>query len=111
MVMRLVQQLGIDIQQVVRPDAKLILDLEQRTFNVFHVERASGSEFIPAQDFVRQHSIASVLGFGGLLPSGDMFAVVMFTKVPVSRQIADLFKPVALNVKLALLPFGEKVFS
>lgn len=111
MVLRLVQQLGIDVEQVVRPDARLMLDLEQRSFNVFHVERANGSEFIPAQDFVREHRIESVLGFGGLLPSGDMFAVVMFTKVPVTRHIADLFKPVALNVKLALLPFGDRVFS
>jgi hypothetical protein len=111
MVMQLVQQLGLELRQIVRPDAKLMLDLEQRTFNVFHVERASGSDFIPAQDFVREHSIASVLGFGGLLPSGDMFAIVMFTKVPVPRETADLFKPIALNVKLALLPFSEKVFS
>jgi hypothetical protein len=29
----------------------------------------------------------------------------------VSREIADLFKPIALNVKLALLPFGNRVFS
>jgi hypothetical protein len=111
MVMQLVQQLGIDVRLVVRPESKLMLDMEQKTFNVFHVERALGSPFIPAQDFVRSHSIASVLGFGGLLPSGDMFAIVMFTKVSVSREIADLFKPIALNVKLALLPFGNRVFS
>jgi hypothetical protein len=113
MILQLVRQLGLEVSQVVRPQPALILELDQATFNVFFVERARGSEHIPAQDnFVIPYAIQSVLGFGGMLPSGDMFAVIAFSKVALSRATADLFKTMALNVKLALLPFTHSaVFS
>lgn len=112
MVSNLIRQLGLPVGVVVRPDPDLLLDLEQRTYNVFHVPEALGSPFIPAQqDFVVPRGIRSVLGFGGLLPSGEMFAVIIFFKVPVSREAADLFKALSLNVKMALLPFDHRVFA
>jgi len=51
--------------------------------------------------------IRSVIGFGGMLPSGNLFAVILFTKVPIPRETADLFRPLALSVKLAILPFDS----
>lgn len=111
MVAQLIHQLGLDAKAVVRPDAGLLVDSAERAFNVFHVLEASGSRYIPAQDFVTRHGIRSVLGFGGLLPGGDLFATIMFTKVPVSRESAELFKTVALSIKFKLLPFTDKVFS
>lgn len=112
MVSNLITQLGLPVRLVVRPDPNLLLDLEQRTFNVFHVPQALGSPFIPAQqDFVTPYGIRSVLGFGGLLPSGDMFAVILFFKVPVAAETANLFKALSLNVKMAVLPFDDQVFS
>ena len=66
MISRLIVQFGLDIADVVKPEAALLLELEQRTFNVFHVEEAAGSPFVPAQrDFVVPFGIRSVLGFGG----------------------------------------------
>lgn len=112
MVSNLIKQLGLPIGMVVRPDPKLLLDMEQRTYNIFHVPEALGSPYIPAQqDFVVPCGIRSVLGFGGLLPSGEMFAVIIFFKVPVSREAADLFKALSLNVKMAVLPFDRRVFA
>jgi|GEM_PF-5222791 len=36
----------------------------------------------------------------------------MFSKVHISRETAELFKTLALNVKLVLLPFsGRRVFE
>jgi hypothetical protein len=76
------------------------------------VPEALGNPYIPAQrDFIIPYGIRSILGFGGLLPSGDMFAVPMFFKVPVSREVADLFRPLSLNVKVAILPFESTVFA
>jgi hypothetical protein len=73
---------------------------------VFHVAEALGSPFVPAQDpFVKRHGVRSVLGFGGMLPTGDLFTVILFTRVPVPRATAELFKPLALSTKLAILPF------
>jgi hypothetical protein len=52
--------------------------------------------------------VKSVLGFGGLLPNGELFAAVLFCRVPVPRNVADLFRTLALNLKLSLLPFVGK---
>jgi hypothetical protein len=111
MIAQLVSQLGVSVASVVRPDSSIMVVSTESTFNVFHVPEAHGSPYIPAQDFVERHRIRSVIGFGGLFPNGDLFALIMFTKVPVSPEVAELFKPVALSVKVKLLPYAEKVFS
>ena len=109
MILQLVRQLGLEASHVVKPRPDLLLELDQQTYNVFFVERALGSEHIPAQDsFVIPRGVQSVIGFGGVLPNGDMFAVIAFTTVAVTRPVADLFKTLALNVKLALLPGVNK---
>ncbi|NEO58217.1 MAG: HAMP domain-containing histidine kinase [Okeania sp. SIO3B5] len=113
MISRLIQQLGLDPGQVLEEDPNLLADLEQKMYNVFYVADAFGSPYIPAQkSFVIPFNIKSVIGFGGLLPSGNMFVVLMFLKVKVPRETIDLLKPLALSVKIALLPFDRgKIFS
>ncbi|NEQ71979.1 MAG: HAMP domain-containing histidine kinase [Okeania sp. SIO2C9] len=113
MISRLIQQLGLDPGQVVETDLNLLADLEQKMYNVFYVADALGSPYIPGQkSFVIPFNIKSVIGFGGLLPSGNIFVVLMFLKVKVPRETIDLLKPLALSVKMALLPFDQgKIFS
>ena len=62
----------------------------------------------PGSSFVVPYAIESVLGFGGLLATGDLFAVIMFSKVPIPPDVADQFRVVALNLKVAILPFARK---
>ena len=103
---QLVRQLGGGLGSASPCKSGLLVDQEPDTFNVFHVADAVGSACIPAQaDFVARHGVRSVLGFGGLLPGHDLFAVILFSRVPISRSTAELFRPLALCVKLALLPF------
>lgn len=110
MIAQLVTQLGLDVGSVLQPDPAMIVDLAQRTYNVFHVPEASGSAYIPAQrEFVEPYGIRSVLGFGGMLPSGNLFATILFSKYSIGRETADLFANVALGVKLAVLPFDGGV--
>jgi PAS domain S-box-containing protein len=104
MIASLIHQMGLEIEAALYPNPQLLLDSDQHAFNVFHVEHAPGDPSIPAQGFVSQFNIQSVLGFGGLLPSGDLFAVILFSKVPIRRETAALFRTIALAVKLALLP-------
>jgi hypothetical protein len=113
MIARLVQQFGLATRAVVEPGPDLLVAAAQPTYNVFHVAEARGSPYVPSQaDFVEPFGIRSVVGFGGLLPAGQLFAVILFAKVPVSRDTAELFKPLALSVKLAVLPFaGGPVFN
>lgn len=112
MVAQLLVQLGFDVADVVSADPLLMLDKEQSTFNVFHVVEAAGSPFIPAQEFVSTYQIRSVVGFGGTLPDGELFAVIMFARVSVTRETAEMFKPLALACKVALMHAGaEKLYS
>lgn len=105
MVSQLIQQFGLDISQVIHPGPGIMLDADQQNYNVFHVPEAPGSAFVPAQDFVRESGVRSVLGFGGLFASGDLFAVILFSRVHIPRETAEMFRTLALGVKLALLPF------
>ena len=113
MIARLINQFGLEVGSVLRPDPTLIGDLSQKTFNTFYVPEAVGSPYIPAQDdFVIPYGIKSVLGFGGVLSSGELFVVIMFSKASIPGQTADGFKNLAPNVKAAVEPFvGNKVFA
>lgn len=107
MIAQLIAEMGLQVAEVLAPSSSFLLESEKRAFNVFHVPVARDSRYVPGQDFVRNHGIASVLGFGGLLPTGDLFALILFAKVPIARAVAELFRTVALNAKLALLPFAR----
>jgi PAS domain S-box-containing protein len=106
MVSQLLQQLGVDLTSKTQPKSDLPVDQTEHTLDVFHVPEAKGSPFLPAQEeFVIPFGIESVLGFGGVLPSKEFFTVILFSKQKISRETAELFKPLAKSVTLALLPF------
>jgi two-component system NtrC family sensor kinase len=113
MIAQLIRQFGLEASSLIKPDSSLLVDLQQKTYNVFHVADAKGSPYIPAQqDFVVPLGIKSVVGFGGVLASGNLFAVILFCKVGVPRAAADNFKSLALDVKTAVQPLeGKSVFS
>ena len=112
MISNLLQQLGVEVDVLLNPNSGLLVDSRPSSFNVFYVPEALQSPNIPAQEhFVKPLGIRSVLGFGGMLPSGDIFAVILFSRVQIPRETAELFRTLALNVKLAALPFQEAVFQ
>jgi len=113
MIRQLVQQMGLEVNTILQPDPAVVLDMAQRTFNVFLISEAAGSVYVPAQDdFVIPFGVRSVIGFGGVLPSGNLFIIIMFSKDPVPRETADMFKSLALSVKVALLSFdGKTIFT
>lgn len=103
MIAGLIKALGLEIADIVTPSVSLLRDTEGKTYNVFYVGKALGSPLIPAQaDFVRPYGINSVIGFGGILPTGELFAIVMFSRVSVSEEVATRFRNVALDVKAVL---------
>jgi hypothetical protein len=112
MIARLISQFGLEIDAVIRPDPNLLADLERRTYNAFYVPEAVGSPYIPAQkEFVLAYRVQSVLGFGGILGPGDLYAVIMFSKVAIDRKTCELFSTIALDLKLSLQPFVRNVFA
>jgi two-component system NtrC family sensor kinase len=105
MIAQLIKQLGLSTAAVVRPEAGLILDRQGKKHNVFYVPQALSSPHIVAQqEFVVPYRIASVIGIGGLITSGDMFATILFSKIPITSELADLFSVIGLNLKIAILP-------
>ncbi|HVT02197.1 MAG TPA: hypothetical protein VHL58_02350 [Thermoanaerobaculia bacterium] len=109
MISQLIKQFGVSVSTVLQPDPSLLLDASQKSDSVFYIPQAAGSPYIVAQEeFVSRYKIASVVGFGGMLTSGDLFATILFSKILISPDIADTFKVLGLNLKLAILPLARK---
>ncbi len=107
MIAQLIRAMGFDIREVISPDPSLLEERSGKTYDVFHVEEALGSPYIPVQhDFVVKYGIRSVIGFGGLLPDGELFAVVVFARGPIPPDSAARFRNIALDVKATIHPFA-----
>lgn len=103
MVAQLIQRLGIDLDQVVKPSPILFLSPKTKSYPVLYVPEALGDKAIVSQtDFVEPNGIRSVIGLGGLLPSGDMFAVLAFMRVFMPESIAVRFSLLASALELAI---------
>jgi len=111
MIAQLIRGLGLDVEAVVASRPALIHGSEGKTYNVFYVPEAAGSPHIPAQDdFVRPYGVRSVVGCGGVLLTGDLYALILFSRVPIPPESADRFRNIALDLKLAVSPF-KAVFA
>lgn len=112
MISRLIQQLGLDIEAALSPTPDLIMEMAQKSYNVFYVPEALGSPYIPAQEeFVRTYGVRSVLGFGGVLPDGNLYAYIMFCRIFFDRDIAEMWKTIATSTKIAMIPHLHVAFS
>lgn len=108
MISQLIKELGLELTSVLQPSPDVVKDLAGKRHGVFYVENAVGSAYIPAQEeFVVRHGVRSVVGFGGMLASGDLFAVILFSTVHIPPGAADRFKTLALDVKGAFSRFSE----
>lgn len=108
MISQLIREFGLDLAAVVSPSPEILRKMSGKSSSVFHVPRAKGSPFIPAQaEFVIREGIESVLGFGGLLRTGDLIAVVLFSRVPIRDETADRFRTLALDLRAALFSAGD----
>lgn len=113
MISQLIRQFGIAVDAILEPDPKLIVDLQRTKFNVFYVPEALGSAHIPTQkEFVIPYQIKSVLGFGGMLPSGHLFTIIMFSKIWFPFDTADLFRWVSAYARIAAVSLeNNAIFS
>ncbi len=105
MVSRLISEMGMSVANLVEDGLDPTAEPETGRARIFHVEEAGLSPYIPDQpDFVRRYGIRSVIGFGSSLRSGDLWAVILFTRVSVSLEVARLFRMLATDIKIAILP-------
>jgi hypothetical protein len=109
MVSQLIRQLGLDAKAVITPTPQILQQDDGKSYGVFYVPRAAGSPYIPAQqDFVLRDGIQSVVGFGGLLRTGDMIAVILFSRVPIPEETAKRFRTLALDLRAGMFAAGER---
>jgi hypothetical protein len=107
MISQLIRAFGLDLASVISPSPEILRRMEGKSYSVFYVPEAKGSPYIPAQDFVERDGIKSVLGFGGLLPTGDLIAVILFSRVAIPEPTADRFRTLALDVRASLFSARE----
>jgi len=108
MISQLIKELGLELSSLLKPDPDIVKELSGKRHGVFYVEEAAGSPYIPAQkEFVERYGIRSVLGFGGVLGDGHLFAVILFATVHIPPNTAQRFRTLALDVKSAFSKFGE----
>lgn len=108
MISQMIKQLGLEPGILIQPDPSLFVDVEKQICQIFYVPDALDSPYIPEKkSFVIPFNVKSVLGCGGLLPSGDTFVVLMFLKVELPKVTLDLLRQLTLNIKMAILPFDD----
>jgi hypothetical protein len=108
MIFRLIEQFGLGIDKVLSPAPSLIVETERKIHNTFtfYIPEAFGSDCIPAQqEFVIPYQIQSVLGFGGLLFSGDLFVVILFGKTWIPPETVNYFKWISAYAWIAAAAF------
>ena len=108
MIAQLIKDFGLELADVLDPSAEVVRNLAGRTYEVFHVPEANGSPSIPAQgEFVERHGVRSVVGFGGSLATGDLYAVILFTRVAIDAEAAQRFRAIALDVKTLFFRYSD----
>jgi len=89
MMSRCFQQIGFNLDIVLKAEEDIHLDGVSSAFGVFHVEDAQGSPFVPAQDnFVKPRGVHSVLGCGTMLPNGAVSIWIGFLRHVVAQGAA-----------------------
>jgi len=111
MVAGLLGGLGIELASAVRPDPADNFARSGRRYDLFFVPEAADSPSVPDAGFVAHYGIRSTVGFGGVLPSGELFAVLLFTRVALTQAVADLLRSLALTVQALVMPHTYRVFD
>lgn len=106
MISRLMSDFGVDVEALTSEADALTYEENRGAFRLFYVGDAHDSPHVPDQDsFVEPYGVRSVLGFGAGLPTGQLFAVILFLRMELDREVAARLQTLALNIKLSMLPF------
>ncbi|MGH6656963.1 MAG: ATP-binding SpoIIE family protein phosphatase [Actinocrinis sp.] len=71
------------------------------------VSDASGSPLVPAQWLVGTYGVCAALGLGGILPSGEVFTTVIYSRVPIDAATAHRFGAVTEALRSSMAPFAH----
>jgi hypothetical protein len=110
MIARLLKELGVSVEGLAPGRSGIVTRTLGSLSGVFYVPDArtavdeQGRRIIASQDFVAQHGVVTVFGFGGAyLMEKSFAAIVVFAREPVSREAAERLAPLASVLKTATM--------
>lgn len=109
-VLGFMNRLGLEFSLSLSSSSSITVAIDTDSSDAVRARDADGSPTPGHDPFIRRHGIRSVLGFGGRLPAGDLFVVVLFARVPIEAAAYDLFKTLALAVKVSVASFAHGPF-
>lgn len=118
MIASLVRQLGVAIADAHGVETGIVTQALGAAAGVFYVDDAAtavdsqGRRIIAARDFVREHGVRTVFGFGGAYAiTGTFVVTILFTREHIARSHAERFMRLANRFKAATMrPVGRRNF-
>jgi hypothetical protein len=118
MIASLVKQLGIGITGAEDVETAIVTSSLGKSAGVFYVEDAQtavdsqGRRIIAARDFVEEHGVRTVFGFGGAYGlTGTFIVTVLFTRETVARAQVERFLRLASQLKTSTMrPVARRQF-
>ena len=108
MMSRLLRSLGVSLEWISSTDTEIVAQTIGKIAGVFYVPDAGvcvdekGRKIIAQQDFVEQHKIKTVFGFGGgYVLSNAMITAIIFTQEELEKSAVELFLSLVNTVKNA----------
>ena len=112
MITELMRQLGIPREYFLNRGRLPPLSVPVRRAGCFYIPSALGSPYIPAQNrFVVPYGVRSVLGLGSTLGDRDIFAVLLFFRVEISQELAQLLSLLTVSIKIGLSTVVPHLFQ
>ena len=118
MIASLVKQLGVGIEGAEDVETAIVTSSLGRAAGVFYVDDAGTAvdsknrRIITGRDFVEDHEVRTVFGFGGAYGlTGTFVVTVLFTRETVARTQAERFMRLANQLKASTMrPVGRRRF-
>jgi hypothetical protein len=120
MISRLLKELGASLEWADGLDTTVVTASLGSVAGLFYVEDArealdgQGRRIITAEEFVREHGVRTVFGFGGAYATaGTWLAAVVFTRETIARREVERFLRLASAFKSATMRLvrGGAIFS
>ncbi len=97
-------QIGFKTPTEMEADKSIIVDKQDIDYGVFYVEYSQDSKFIPKQsEFVEPFGVVSTFGFGGNYANSNLYAVIVFCREHIGKNIVKLFLSLNPTIKLLTL--------
>ena len=82
---------------------KYVMEPEQKRFNVFFVPDINEYNSPERQSLIQGCGVRSMLAYGAMLSPGSYFGVVLYSRIALSKDSAEMFSPLALSTKNAII--------